>query len=210
VGFYLSTDSVLGGDVPLTTRRVATGLAAGAVWSAATPVTIPGNASAGTYFLVVQADVTGSAPHEVPEAGEGNNTRGTAALQVIRPDLSVTAVTAPAVTAPGAKVSVSHVVRNLAAAAGAAAGSTSRLYLSTDPSLDPGSDPVLGEAAVGPLAGGATATVARVVTIPSATAPGQYWIIAQANATNTVPEADAPGQENNVRATAKPILVGAE
>jgi hypothetical protein len=52
------------------------------------------------------------------------------------------------------------------------------------------------------------ATVVKSVTIPVGTAPGLYWIIAQANATSSVPEADAPAHANNVKATAAPVIVG--
>ncbi len=208
VGFYLSSDNVFGGDTLLATRRV-TGLGAGLVSTATTPVTIPSNFSAATYFVIVRADTAGT-PGEVVEANEGNNERATAAIQVVKADLTVLSVTAPAVMAPGMNVSVSHVVKNLAPAAGKAPGSTSRLYLSTDATLEVGSDTVLGDAPVGALAGLALATVAKTVTIPGVTAPGQYWIIAQANATNVVQESDSPTQANNIRATATPVLVGAD
>ncbi len=206
VGFYLSTDNVLGGDVLLTTRRVTTGPAAGALSTSTTPVTIPSNVSAGTYFVIVRADLNG----EVSEASEGNNVLATAAIQVVRPDLSVISVTGPAVAAAGRSVSVSHLVRNLAPAAGGAPSSTSRLYLSTDPALDVPGDAVLGDATVGALAGGGQATVTRTVTIPGGTAPGPYWIIARANVDGAVQETDSPAQANNVKATATAIVVGAD
>ena len=44
--------------------------------------------------------------------------------------------------------------------------------------------------------------------VPGGTAPGLYWIIARANATNSVLEIDSPGQANNVKAMATPIVVG--
>jgi subtilase family serine protease len=209
VGIYLSTNNRYddGVDVLVGARRI-TGLAAGMTSMAPTLVTIPANTAAGSYFLVVRADITGSSPQEVAEANEGNNTLATAALRVVRPDLAVLSVTAPGVTAPGANVSVSHVVKNLAVAVGRASASTSRLYLSPDATLDMGSDVVLGDVAVGALAGGTLATVPTKVTIPGGTAPGRYWIIAQANATNTVQEVDSPTQTNNVKATATPIIIG--
>ena len=206
VGFYLSTDAALGGDALLGTRRVTAGIAAGALSTVTTPLTIPGNASAGTYFVIVRADLGG----ETPEADDTNNLRATTAVQVVRPDLTVLSVTAPAATAPGRNVSVSHVVGNLAAVAGVAPGSTSRLYLSTDPTLHVPGDVVLADAPVAAMAGGGTMTVTRTVQIPPATPPGQYWMIAQANATNALLEADSPGQANNVKATAAPLTIGAD
>ena len=60
-----------------------------------------------------------------------------------------------------------------------------------------------GDLPVGALAGGAMATVTKSVLIPSGTAAGRYFVIAQANATGTVVEADAG---NNLKAT--PIIIG--
>jgi subtilisin family serine protease/uncharacterized membrane protein len=209
VGVYLSTNATYdaGVDTLLGSRRV-TGLAPAAVSTATTAVEVPANVAAGTYFLIVRADTTGSAPQEVGEADEGNNTRATAAMRVVRPDLTVLSVRAPGIMAPGQNVGVSHVVKNLAAVVGGAAASTSRLYLSTDATLHEGSDRVLGDMTVNALTGGAQAAVTRTVTIPATTAPGRYWLIAQANATDVVEEADAPGQANNWKATATPVIVG--
>ena len=100
----------------------------------AVPVVIPANQSAGSYFLIVRADITGGAG-EVVEANEANNIL-VVPLTIARADLQVTSVTAPAVAAAGANVSMTHVVKNLAAAPGAAPATTSRLFLSADATLD--------------------------------------------------------------------------
>ena len=206
VAVYLSSDGAYqdGVDLLLATRRV-TGLAPGAISAAMTPVVIPTNQSAGSHSLIVRADVTGAVPGEVTEGNENNNL-AVVALNVVRADLTVTALTAPAVAAPGMNVSVSHTVRNTALAPGGAPATVTRLFLSpsaaTNP-IDAGAMPLL-DVPVGPLAGGASATVVRSVQIP-AVAPGRYWIIADANATDTVIEANAA---NNALATLLPILVG--
>src|SRR6185295_15465854 len=180
VGLYLSTNATFenGTDQLLASRRVVSGLPAGAVSTAPMIATIPSSLAAGSYFLIVRAD-TGD---EVAEASETNNVLATSAVQVVRADLAVPPGTAPA--------------------------TTSRLYLSTDPALDVPGDTVLGDAPVPALAGGGTATVTRVVPIPPGTPPGQYWIIAQANVTSAVQEADAASLTNNVKATATPVIVG--
>jgi subtilase family serine protease len=213
VGIYLSANATYeaGSDTLLATRRVPAGLGAGlSAGPIATQVTIPANTPADTYFLIVRADASGTQPNgEVLEVNESNNNLATIAIQVVKPDLTVTSVTAtPVALVAGANISVTHVVKNLALLPGAAAASTSRLYLSTDATLDEPGDTVLGDVAVGPLAGAAMATVVKGVTIPVGTVPGLYWIIARANATSSVPEADAPAQANNVKATAAPIIVG--
>jgi subtilase family serine protease len=210
VGVYLSTNNTYddGIDLLLNTRRVATGLAPGAMSVGAIPVVIPANQAAGSYFLIVRADITGSTPGEVAEANEANNVL-VVPLTVARADLAVTSVTAPAVAAAGTNVSITHVVKNLAVAAGGAPATFSRLFLSAnDATLDGGDVQLGGDLPVGPLAGGAMATVTKSVLIPPGTAPGRYFVIAQANATGTVVEADGPTLANNVKATATPIIVG--
>jgi subtilase family serine protease len=202
VGIYLSANAVLdGGDLLLTTRRVTAGLTPAATSMAVSPVTIPANTSAGTYFLLVRADSGG----EVTEANESNNVLATAQIQVARADLVVTSVTAtPAAVAAGANVSVTHIVKNTAPASGGAGASTSRLYLSADAILDGGDTPLL-DVPVGALGGGAQATLIRSVQIPGGTPIGRYFIIAQANATGSVPEANGG---NNDRPTLTTISVG--
>ena len=208
VGVYLSTDNTYqaGVDLFLGSRRVS-GLAPTLLSAGAIPVVIPTNQPAGNYFLIVRADSTGSAPGEVTEANETNNSFAIA-LKVARADLSVTSVTAPAVAAAGANVSVTHVVKNLAVAAGGAPATISRLFLSTDATLDGVVVQLGADVPVGALAGGGMATVVKSVLIPPATPPGRYFVIAQANATGTVVEADPPPLANNVRATATSIIIG--
>jgi subtilisin family serine protease/subtilase family serine protease len=207
VAVYLSTNATFESvdDQRLATRRVA-GLAAGASIPIQVRVPIPAGLAAGSYFLIARADDA----DEVVEARESNNTLTTVAIQVVRADLAVQSVTAPAAVAPGQNVSVTHVVKNVAVAPGAAAVTTSRLYLSSDPALDVPGAAVLGDVAVPALGGGAMATVTRLVRIPPSTTPGLYWIIARANVTEVVQEADAPTLTNNVRAMAAPVIVGAD
>jgi trimeric autotransporter adhesin len=211
VGVYLSSDNVfeLGTDTLLASRNVTTGLAPGATSMATTPVVIPSNLSAGTYFLLVRADIGGTTPpNDVLEADETNNLRALQ-ISVVRADLTVLSVTAPATGGAGANVSISHVVRNISPAAGAAPATTSRLFLSDDDTFDSGSDvPLGGDIPVGALAGMAQLSLVRSVQIPPATTPGLYWVFAQANALSSIVEADSPGQANNVRGTATPIIVG--
>ena len=83
----------------------------------------------------MRADIAGGSG-EVAEANEANNVLAVP-LKVVRPDLTVTVGDRDAGgDAPGANVSVTHVVRNTALAAGCGATTTSRLYLSSDATLD--------------------------------------------------------------------------
>jgi subtilase family serine protease len=199
VGLYRSTDAVLdGNDLLLATRTVA-GLAAGATSTASTPVTIPANTPIGSYFVVVRAD-DGLAHTESDEA---NNVRATAPIRV-GPDLLVTAVTAPAKALPGQGVSLSGTVQNVGTALLPAQTSTLAYYLSADAILD-GGDVLLGTRLVPGLAAGAASAGATSVTIPAGTAVGSYFVIARADETGAIAEAN---EGNNTRVTAAPIVVG--
>src|SRR4029077_2027340 len=91
VGIYLSPDNVFdaGSDTLLSSRAVLS-LAAGAMSGPiVTPVVVPANQSAGSYFLIVRVDTLGS----VSEADETNNVLAVP-LTVVRPDLMVQSVTA--------------------------------------------------------------------------------------------------------------------
>ena len=69
--FYLSVNLAIdAGDVELGTRNVI-GLGAGALSSAQTPLVIPANTPAGTYWIIAVSDATGI----VPETFETNNNR---------------------------------------------------------------------------------------------------------------------------------------
>jgi subtilase family serine protease len=214
VGIYLSSNNVWDdGDQLLATRRV-TGLAAGAVSTAVTSVRLPNTLTAGSYFLIVRADIAGVPPGEVTEADETNNARATA-LTVVRPDLLVQSVTAtssvaatPTAVAPGVPITVRTTIKNQAVAPGVAPPTVLRLFLSGDTILD-SSDAQLGnDIPVPALAGGGIVTLTRSVPIPPSTQPGPYYVMAQVNAANTVQEADSPAQGNDVKATLTPVTVG--
>src|SRR5206468_903251 len=215
VGIYLSSDGVYdGGDQLLGTRRVTMDLAAGAASTAVTSVTLPNTLTAGSYFLIVRADITGAPPGEISEANEGNNTRAIA-LRVVRPDLLVQSVTVtssvaatPSAVAPGLPITVRTTIKNQAVAGGTAAPTVLRLYLSSDATLDGGDTQLGDDIPVPAIAGGGVVTVSRIVPIPDTTLLGPYYVIAQVNATNTTLEADSPAQGNDVKATLTPLIVG--
>src|SRR5258706_2292710 len=174
VTVYLSSDGTFGSGIPLATRRVATGLLPGAIWTAPMPVRIRSDAAAGAYVLFVKADTAGGGAGEVLEANENNNVLATAPVQVVKPDLTVMSVTAtPGAVAPGMNVSVTHVVKNLARPEGRAAPTMSRLYLSTDNVLDGGNVALL-DVPVAALAGGGSAPGTPPVPVPPPPHPGLY------------------------------------
>jgi subtilisin family serine protease len=198
VGFYLSTDDVLdGGDVPLGTRTIAS-LAANAVSTAATPLTIPVGTAPGVYRIIVRAD-DGQA---FTETDETNNVRATGPI-VIGPDLVVTAVTAPLKAQPGQTIALSGTVQNVGSAMLPGQTSTLAYYLSSDTVLG-GGDVLLGTRTVPGLGVGATSPGTTMVTVP-AVPVGSYFVIARADDGHATSEAR---ENNNTRATATPIVVG--
>src|SRR5215472_13930160 len=183
--FYLSTNTVLdASDVPLGSRAVPA-LAAGATSSGSTVVTIPTGTATGTYYILAMAD----ADNVVAETQENNNVSYTSGTRV-GPDLIISAVSAPGTGGAGMSITVTDTTKNQGG--GAAGPTTTRFYLSTNTVLD-ASDVPLGSRAVPALAAGATSSGSTVVTIPTGTSTGTYYILAMADADNVVAET----QENN-------------
>jgi subtilase family serine protease len=154
-------------------------------------VRIPSSIAAGSYYVLAKADWE----NNVLENYETNNTR-TSGLIRIGPDLIVSALTAPATGAPGGAIVVSDTTRNDGTSS--AEASTTRFYLSTNTLLDV-SDVVLGARGVPPLTVGASSSATTAVTLPAATATGTYYILAVADASNTVGEST---ETNNTRISA--------
>ena len=190
--FYLSTNSALDAADILLGSRAAPPLPAGASDTATTSLTFPAGTTAGSYYVIAQADGATA----VPETFESNNTRASAATVSIGPDLTVSALTAPATAGAGLSLTVSDTTRNQGP--GGADDSTTRFYLSTNSTLD-AADVALGSRAVPSLASGASDTATTSLTVPAGTGTGTYYVIANADAASTVPET---AETNNYRASA--------
>jgi hypothetical protein len=189
----LSTTATAGPGAVVLASRSVPALAAGALSTKATVVTIPGDTVPGKYFLIAAAD-TG---RMVAETDDTNNEKGKAI--VIGPDLRVTALAAPSSVTAGATLTITDQTKN---AGGAAAGaSTVQFYLSKNRKLEMGAagDVLLGSRAVPELAPGASSPGSTPVTIPTGTAAGTYFIIAIADPDGDVAEAI---ESNNTKVTA--------
>ncbi len=185
--FYLSTNLLVdASDAQIGTRDVPA-LPAGGSHSATTALTIPGSATAGTYYLLAKAD----GPGQYVETSEINNTRY--ALIAIGPDLVVTSMTAPATAGAGASIAVAETTKNQGA--GSSGPSSTRFYLSMNYFLDAG-DVALQARPAGSLAAGASSAAITTVTIPAGTTTGTYYLIAKADDANTVMESS---DTNNTR-----------
>jgi len=197
-GFYLSTNTSLdAADVWIGSRTVST-LGASATEAASTTVHIPPSTVAGSYYVFAKADWDDA----VRESIETNNARVSGVVR-IGPDLVVSALTAPAAAAPGGAISLSDTTRN--DGVGSAEPSTTAFYLSANTVLD-AADVVLGTRAVPLLVNGASASATTSLTLPTTLATGTYYILALADAPNTVNESQ---ETNNTRASAA-VKVGAD
>jgi subtilisin family serine protease/subtilase family serine protease len=189
-GFYLSTNGVYDAlDMPLGSRP-APQLTPGSGHSASTTVTLPATVDAGVYYVIARADA-GAAEVETQEA---NNTL--ARIIRIGSDLWVSGLAGPTSAAAGTDIVLTDTTANKGG--GAAAASTTRFFLSADWSLSADDEP-LGSRVVPALAVDASSTGSTTVTIPAGTAAARFYLIALADADETVPETF---ETNNVRVRA--------
>jgi uncharacterized repeat protein (TIGR01451 family) len=184
---FLSTDSKFdAGDLPLGSRAIPA-LSPKQSSTESTTLTIPLATTLGRHFLIAVADADSS----VVETKEKN--AKAKALKVTRPDLVVRALRAPSSAAAGANIDVKETTRNTAPVP--AGASTTRYFLSTDAVFD-GGDVLLGNRSVPALDAKGSNTESTTVTIPLATTPDKYFILAISDATDAVTEAN---EGNNLR-----------
>ena len=189
--FYLSANAMLdAADTLLDGSRTVPALAAGASSSGSTSVAFPANLPVGMYYVIAKADADAG----VAEANETNNT----ASRVIQSgaDLVVASLGVPGSAVAGATIVVTDTTKNQGA--GVAAASTTRFYLSANPSLDSTDILLDGSRAVPSLAQGASSTGSTSVTIPDGVAAGTYCVFAKADADAAVPEM-FEGNNTNLR-----------
>ena len=180
--FYLSANFALdGADLKLPQTRAVPALAAGASSNANTMVTLP-MVAPGAWFLIAVADDG----NRVAEPIETNNTRFT--TLTVGPDLAMYTLVAPTTATVGATISISDAVRN---SGGDAAGeSTVRYYLSLNTTFDASDIDLQQTRSIGPLAVNATSPiVATTLTLPAGVS-GKYYLLAVADSTNAVLEAN--------------------
>jgi subtilisin family serine protease/subtilase family serine protease len=186
--FFLSTNTTLdASDVPVGSRAVPA-LAAGAANTLSTALSIGASTAAGSYYVIAKADSESA----IPESIETNNARVSGVVK-IGPDLIVSAVSAPISAAAGTAISASDTTKNQGG--GGAESSTTRFYLSSNTALD-ASDVMLGTRLVPALAAGSTNSGGVSLMLPSSTATGIYYVIAQADGAAAVPETT---ETNNIR-----------
>jgi uncharacterized repeat protein (TIGR03803 family) len=121
-------------------------------------------------------------------------------LGLALPDLKVATLTVPARSGAGQTIAIHDNITNQGF--GAATSSVTRLYLSTDSVLD-SSDVLIGDRTVRALQVGASNAGATTALIPTATPPGVYYVIAEADGPGVVTETN---EANNT--LAKKITIG--
>lgn len=112
-----------------------------------------------------------------------------------KPDLIVSAVSAPSPASPDATVVVSGTVKNQGKASAKAFGVA--YYLSTDPSSTTGAA-MLGTGNISSLAAGASVALVTPFTVPGSTASGTFYVVAVADSTQVISESN---ESNNSRAS---------
>ena len=197
--FYLSSDSTLDpSDVSLGFRNVPV-LQPGQSSAASTSLPIPPGTGPGTYFVIAKTDADGL----IAETNEANNTRTDTIT--IGPDLAVSALTAPATGGAGLPITVTDTTRNQGSGSTFIASTTS-FYLSSNSTYGVG-DVFLGSRAVGILAPNITSSAPTTFTIPAATVPGSYYIVARADDGGAVPESDENNNTQGVLIRLSPDLI---
>ena len=111
----------------------------------------------------------------------------------VAPDLTVTAMTVPAMAGAGLTMTVSDTTRNQGT--GPAGVSTTSFYLSANATLE-ASDPFVGSRAVPGLTPGTSDTGTSVLTVPTNMGAGLFWLIAKADGAGALGE---PNEYNNTR-----------
>jgi subtilase family serine protease/subtilisin family serine protease len=196
--FYLSTNSTFDASDPRLGSRPVPELSPGTAHPFETDVTIPTTTTAGSYYIIARADDALA----VNEAVETNNTRHAPSLRV-GADLIVSAVSGPTVAAPGATISVSDTTRNQGA--GDAGPFKTAFYLSPNSTLSADDKRIGDRTLTGGLDEGLSSSANTTLTVPGTTAPGMYYLIANADDLNAVVE---PVETNNTRVASTQIKVG--
>jgi uncharacterized repeat protein (TIGR01451 family) len=188
--FFLSTDSKFdGADTPLPGgSRAIVALLPKQSSSGSTALTIPLATPLGRYFLIGVAD----ADTGIPETKEKN--ARARFITVALPDLIVQSLRGPKSAAAGSSIAVIETIRNNAPVG--AGASTTQYYFSTDTLLD-GGDALIGGRSVSALGAKGRNSGSATVTMPPATPPGAYFILAVSDGASAVTEA---AEGNNLRA----------
>jgi uncharacterized repeat protein (TIGR01451 family) len=194
LGFYISTDPVIGtNDIRIGTRNIPA-LNVGQRNTNITAITIPVTNAPGIYYLGAIADYTGA----LPELAEGNNARaGNQIMLQIGPDLQPLLISGPALVGQSATYQVTTVIKNNGA--GNPGSFNAGIYLSTDTDITT-NDYLIGVRGFGSgIAPGLSSTGVTAVIIASGLPSGTYYWGVVADHLGTAVETN---ENNNAKAGA--------
>jgi M6 family metalloprotease-like protein len=199
--YYLSLDTIKGtGDKRLSGKRAVAGLAAGATSTGTATVTVPAKAKLGVYYVLGCADDLKAQT----ESNELNNCRATnSTVDVRAPDLIETAITnPPASIARGSSFSVTDTTANQGNASSPL--TTTRYYLSLDTAKSTNDRLLTGSRNIPILAPAATSAGTVTVTVPGATTPASYFLLACADDLKKTTESN---ETNNCKPSGTKVVV---
>jgi subtilase family serine protease len=192
--YYLSQHAVLDGTAVLLGERTVKSLLPGSASSGSVVLTIPDHTDTGSYYIIADAD----GPNAIAESNESNNVL--AKKIAIGPNLTLSSVTAPSSAPRGGTIAVGDVTVNRGGGSDNAITNTG-FYLSTTSTK---LAIALGERSVPVLGAGASNAGTINVTIPADVAPGEYYIVANADDGNAVTETSEGDNKRSARITITP------
>ena len=205
--FFLSTNGILDGSDLLLGSRYVPPLDPGTNSTGTTAVTIPAGTAPGSFVIIARANSVTALDDcnfitpcgSVIEASRSNNAR-TVKIN-IGPDLTISSLKAPI---SGSTISVTDTTQNVGG--DTANSSQTNFYLSPNATLDSG-DTLLGSRSVPTLAAGAGSTGTTSAAVPAGIPGGTYYVIAQANASNSLTESVVTNNTKYVTIKLLPDLV---
>jgi subtilisin family serine protease/subtilase family serine protease len=187
-GFYLSANSGYNPNDVFLGSRVVGALAPGATGTVSTEFIIPAGTVPGAYYIIGVADWNDA----VGESIESNNTRASN-IVYIGPDLVVSTLTAPSSAVAGTDITANDTTKNQGG--DISPPSLTRYYLSSNTTLD-ATDLPIGTRPVASLPEGQSDAGSTLLSIPSSTTAGTYFIIAKGDGENAIGESL---ESNNTR-----------
>ncbi|GGK57354.1 hypothetical protein GCM10011405_01820 [Rufibacter glacialis] len=190
VGFYLSSNATFDATDVFIGSSTGTSIEGNRAYYRSATVTIPSNASTGAYYILFRADYLNS----VSETNEDNNVAAVA-FSVVTPNVDLN-LQSPGISSSsipaGSQITVTSTAYNLGNMT--ASSSNMGYYLSANSTLD-ANDILVGFANGSSISPGTYnyASKSSVVTIPSNTTPGNYYLIQAIDYLNSITESN----ENN-------------
>ncbi|MDV3001938.1 MAG: hypothetical protein N5P05_003544 [Chroococcopsis gigantea SAG 12.99] len=205
--FYLSGDSTLDSSDRLIGQDSVTSLNPYTSRTESASFTLANNISTGNYFLFAVADGT----KIIGESNENNNkiakSISVTGVAINGPDLVITNMASPSTVAAGDYLYFDYTIANRGTTAVDWTGNNTNFYLSTDNRLDAG-DTYLATDYLYSLSPGATETDSVYISLDSSLAAGNYYLLAKADANNTVLESNETNNlVSKVITVTKPDLV---